>query len=420
MSSGTYQPQETKSASSIDNRSQQSAPAASVFQLKDNRPEATAQLKLQESIGDSTQVKQLKAYQQLADNLSHVKQLKANTTGLPDQLKSGIESLGGMSLDHVNVHYNSGKPGQLNAHAYAQGSDIHVAPGQEKHLPHEAWHVVQQAQGRVKPTMQLKAGVPVNDDAGLEKEADEMGAKALSSGPSALQRKAAGIVETSGAAVVQRVGKSIGNGIAELHVPDVATTTVSIFSHGRHADEMDPIAGLAIGYYCPHGTALNSNLSMMERATLYAAETGAPAGKWHNYALKVADVGLTEEQAKTLCNANGSALALVKIPTSTKELAALLKAEGYETIKAIHCRESDGDNLEWDPVSDRAIPAAAKAKLIVTRNSLDGKWELGDAQITDATVIEVGFVYADAADSYDTAYNVVEVKGTNLTVEKSM
>jgi hypothetical protein len=104
---------------------------------------------------------------------------KPNNTGLPNQLKSGIESLSGMSMDGVKVHYNSDKPAQLNAHAYAQGTDIHVAPGQEQHLPHEAWHVVQQAQGRVKPTMQMKAGVPVNDDVGLETEADVMGAKAL-------------------------------------------------------------------------------------------------------------------------------------------------------------------------------------------------------------------------------------------------
>lgn len=103
---------------------------------------------------------------------------KPNNTGLPNQLKSGIESLSGMSMDNVKVHYNSDKPAQLNAHAYAQGTDIHVAPGQEQHLPHEAWHVVQQAQGRVKPTTQMK-GTSVNDDVGLESEADVMGAKAL-------------------------------------------------------------------------------------------------------------------------------------------------------------------------------------------------------------------------------------------------
>ena len=55
-----------------------------------------------------------------------------------------------------------------------QETDIHVAPGQEKCLPHEAWHVVQQKQGRVQPTVQLQ-GVNVNDDAGPEKEADVMG-----------------------------------------------------------------------------------------------------------------------------------------------------------------------------------------------------------------------------------------------------
>src|SRR5210317_628388 len=81
-------------------------------------------------------------------------------------------------MDDVNVHYNSDKPAQLNAHAYAQGTDIHVASGQEKHLPHEAWHVVQQKQGRVQPTKQMKGKTPINDDAGLEKEADVMGAKA--------------------------------------------------------------------------------------------------------------------------------------------------------------------------------------------------------------------------------------------------
>lgn len=106
-------------------------------------------------------------------------QKKANNTGLPDNLKSGIENLSGHAMDDVKVHYNSDKPAQLNAHAYAQGTNIHIASGQEKHLPHEAWHVVQQKQGRVKRTMQMKGKVNVNDDIGLEKEADIMGAKAI-------------------------------------------------------------------------------------------------------------------------------------------------------------------------------------------------------------------------------------------------
>jgi len=102
-----------------------------------------------------------------------------NKTGLPDQLKTGMESISGLSLNDVKVHRNSDKPAQLQAHAYAQGTDIHLGPGQEKHLPHELGHVVQQKQGRVKPTVQLKGKVSINDDAGLEKEADVLGAKAL-------------------------------------------------------------------------------------------------------------------------------------------------------------------------------------------------------------------------------------------------
>lgn len=112
-----------------------------------------------------------------------------NKTGLPDNIKAGTEYLSGMSLSDVKVHYNSNKPTQLAAHAYAQGTDIHVAPGQEKHVAHEAWHVVQQKQGRVNATTQMKATTPVNDDAGLESEADRMGAKSASIGTS-IQAKA--------------------------------------------------------------------------------------------------------------------------------------------------------------------------------------------------------------------------------------
>lgn len=106
-------------------------------------------------------------------------QQKANRTGLPDTLKSGVEHLSGYAMDDVQVHYNSDKPAQLNAHAYAQGSAIYLGPGQEKHLPHEAWHVVQQKQGRVRPTAQMKSNVSINDDTALEREADVMGARAL-------------------------------------------------------------------------------------------------------------------------------------------------------------------------------------------------------------------------------------------------
>jgi hypothetical protein len=93
---------------------------------------------------------------------------------LPKPLKSGIEGFSGLAMDDVQVHYNSPEPARIGALASAEGNRINLGPGQEKHLPHEAWHVVQQKQGRVKPTLQAK-GLAINDDQSLETEADVMG-----------------------------------------------------------------------------------------------------------------------------------------------------------------------------------------------------------------------------------------------------
>ncbi|WP_081670895.1 DUF4157 domain-containing protein [Sporocytophaga myxococcoides] len=183
MSTHADKGQENKNRSVSNFVSQRQSRSNSNFQFVDNRPEAVAQRKLQDMVNNSQQAKQAAQLQTMVDNSTALRQppiqKKGNNTGLPDNLKSGIENLSGYSMDDVNVHRNSDKPAQFNAHAYAQGTDIHLAPGQEKHLPHEAWHIVQQKQGRVNPTMQMKGGVNANDDAGLEKEADEMGGKAL-------------------------------------------------------------------------------------------------------------------------------------------------------------------------------------------------------------------------------------------------
>jgi hypothetical protein len=122
--------------------------------------------------------------------------------GLPAGLRSGIESLSGLPMGHVLVHYNSARPAELGALAFAQGHEIHLGPGQEQHLPHEAWHVVQQAQGRVPATMQLESGVQVNDNAALEREADVMGITALQRQAAAPDVAAAPALPT--AATVQR------------------------------------------------------------------------------------------------------------------------------------------------------------------------------------------------------------------------
>lgn len=109
----------------------------------------------------------------------HVPITTPGRSALPDRLRSGIERLSGIAMDDVRVHYDSPAPARLQALAYARGNDIHLAAGQERHLPHEAWHVVQQKQGRVRSGPAMAGDVAINDDAGLEREATAMGARAL-------------------------------------------------------------------------------------------------------------------------------------------------------------------------------------------------------------------------------------------------
>ena len=130
----------------------------------------------------------------------------SSSSSMQHNLRAGLEKLSGVDLSNIKVHQNSDKPQQVGALAYTQGNDIHIAPGQEKHLPHEGWHAVQQKQGRVEPTAQMKTGALVNDDGGLEKEADIMGSKAVQIGS---QNTSPRLNESSTTTVEQRKGNVI-------------------------------------------------------------------------------------------------------------------------------------------------------------------------------------------------------------------
>ena len=184
MTSYAEKTKKSGSVSVAENVSRDYRRPQQTVQFTDNRPETAAQLKIQEMMNGSSiggKVFQLMPSTREGgeENSAITSTQKNNKTGLPDNLKTGVENLSDYMMDDVKVHYNSDKPAQLQALAYAQGTNIHIAPGQETHLPHEAWHVVQQKQGRVKPTIQMKGHININDDHGLEKEAGVMGRKAL-------------------------------------------------------------------------------------------------------------------------------------------------------------------------------------------------------------------------------------------------
>ncbi|QSQ26375.1 DUF4157 domain-containing protein [Pyxidicoccus parkwayensis] len=98
-------------------------------------------------------------------------------TALPERLRRVLEQLSGYDLRDVRVYSASRWPARIGARAFALGSDIHLSPGAEDALEHEAWHVIQQKQGRVPITRSscLESHAGLNDDASLEREADTMG-----------------------------------------------------------------------------------------------------------------------------------------------------------------------------------------------------------------------------------------------------
>jgi hypothetical protein len=93
---------------------------------------------------------------------------------LPTKLKNAAEHLSGYDMSDVRVHYNSPLPNYFQARAYAYGADIYLGPNSEDTLPHEAWHVVQQKQGRVQ-VAHLVNSFFLNDQLELEQEAQRVG-----------------------------------------------------------------------------------------------------------------------------------------------------------------------------------------------------------------------------------------------------
>ncbi len=126
---------------------------------------------------------------------------------LPGGVRTQMETSFGADFSAVRVHEGA-QVSAMSALGYTQGTDLHFAPGQyqpetkagQDLLGHELAHVVQQSQGRVQATTQAK-GASVNDDPALEREADDMGARAARGEP-ASGLAGAGPID-AGAAVIQ-------------------------------------------------------------------------------------------------------------------------------------------------------------------------------------------------------------------------
>jgi hypothetical protein len=141
---------------------------------------------------------------------------------LPGEVRKKMEGSFQADFSSVRVH-EGGQAAGLGALAYAQGTDLHFAPGQyqpdtqsgQALIGHELAHVVQQSEGRVAAPAQAK-GAPVVAEAGLEDEADRAGQAASRGEPARLSGRsaaagtaAAGPAGPAGAAMPKLAGQPI-------------------------------------------------------------------------------------------------------------------------------------------------------------------------------------------------------------------
>jgi hypothetical protein len=113
----------------------------------------------------------------------------APTAPLPAGLRARLEGALATDLSAVRVGVDP-QVGALGARAVATGNVILFAPGAyqpdsaagEELIAHEVVHLTQQAEGRVAPT-RAAGDAPLNDDPGLEREADDVARRALRGEP---------------------------------------------------------------------------------------------------------------------------------------------------------------------------------------------------------------------------------------------
>jgi outer membrane protein OmpA-like peptidoglycan-associated protein len=166
-----------------------------------------------------------------------------SSSKMPDSIQTKMESSFGTDFSDVNIHSNSNQAEDIGALAYTQGTDVHFAPGQynpqsqkgQELLGHELTHVVQQKQGRVKPTTQAK-GLPVNSDPGLEHEANMMGKNVIqnkkSNTPSVdslksdIQSQTVQMHPGGGSTNTPNSGTSNGNSSTEVTTPEGTSPSV--------------------------------------------------------------------------------------------------------------------------------------------------------------------------------------------------
>lgn len=230
------------------------------------------------------------------------KPLERRARGLPEALQQRMESAFQADFSDVAVHADSTRAATMGALAYTEGSDLHFAPGQyspgssrgRELIGHELAHVLQQRDGRVRATSRVD-GVAVNDDQGLERDADRQSRRALQAQPVRPMATAKG--ETSRQSAVQRKQESsfpeelteeqMGGAAQMRRSPASARSSngeTPTQHHGGPRAVMQMRGGPTVGRLCVISNAVNEGLTAGHAWLSYTPTGGLETtyGTWGN------------------------------------------------------------------------------------------------------------------------------------------
>ena len=190
-----------------------------------------------------------------------------------------------------------------------------------------------------------------------------------------------------------------------LFEPGGGSTTVAIFAHAVEdaGNELDPMSGVTLGYYSPHGDPLDANITWAADPPTHAPQTseGQPNGQWASYVLTT--IPLSDEGQADLADRAeeyGIAIAYVVEPTTTPVLISQLVGLGYADVRGVHCRAAADDDDTESPSFGASIEVTHAT--LVADHWKDSAFD----DITDDTDLAAGEPIADSNGNY---YKIVSV-----------
>ena len=379
-----------KDRNSKNRRRHQRSRSSDLATISDNRPVRAQTQELVERITGSSPVAESTRLKSSMGRVSSARRYEAKGAPLPVQHRSTVSESGaipvsfrsrfeayfGQDFSSVRLRESS-EATAIKAKAYTRGEQITFAPGRMKlHtrsgqalLGHELAHVVQQREGRVRPTASVR-GIPINNQASLERDADHH-SRAAMRGITPQQGAISTTAKHSIARtpVIQRETDDEQNPLEgegfTLYRPAnaQASTEAVVYCHGTisaNAATFEVDDGFRLGYLAPHQTILNSGLDNAGEEIIYHAEPEA-----HNYELKplraLEAANFNPANLQETADRTNRLVIMVNTPTTTQALVGHLHQAGYTQLLALHCREVSGaTNRDWiydivqNPITNRA------------------------------------------------------------------